>query len=136
MDNSKIIWPKISELDDVSEISLAPYGVLSQYSEAIFESYEKNLFGIVMARYKILANGDKNDFTYSLVISNTSKEIAQIKIIEMDVQDDGWYPAKVYAIKPHRETYGNAENELQLRKFLDAIIQSDFVKTQIKTLLK
>lgn len=136
MGNSKITWPKISELDNVSEISLAPYGVLNQYSEAIFESYENKLFGIVMARYKVLPNGDKNNFTYSLVISNTDKGIAQIKIIEMDVQDDGWYPVKVYANKPYRETYGEAENEEQLRKFLNMIIQSDFVKTQIKTLLK
>lgn len=136
MDKPKIIWPKISELDSVSEVSLAPYGVLNQYSEAIFESYEEKLFGIVMARYKVLPNGDKNDFTYSLVVSNTAQESVQIKIIEMDVQDDGWYPVKVYAIRPYRETYGEAENEEQLRKFLDMIIQSDFVKTQIKTLLK
>jgi hypothetical protein len=135
MNNNIINWPSISELDTKNSISLPPYGVISQYSDAIFKFYDEKLIGIVMARYKVAPNGDKSDFTYSLTICKTAVDGAQIKIIEVDIENNGWYPAKVFLIKPYREPFGVAENEEQLRKILDAAINSDFTKIQIKALL-
>jgi len=132
----KDIWPKEEDLNSSdNDVDLAPYGVISQYSEAIYEAYDKKLFGIVFSRCKVAANGDKTDFVYSLVVAQAKNEGVQIKLFEIDIQDDGWYPAKVYLTKPYREELGNAETEQQLRTFIENGIQSDFVKKQIKSLI-
>lgn len=111
-------------------VDLAPYGVISQYSKQIYEAYSNKLFGIVFSRSIIKSNGDKTDFVYSLVISQTKNEAAQIKVLEIDIEDDGWYPAKVYLTKPYREEIGIAESEKQLRTFIENAIKSDFVKNR------
>ena len=132
----KNIWPTEAELKSAeTAVDLAPYGVISQYSEQIYEAYSKKLFGIVLSRSKIRPNGDKTDFVYSLVISQAKNEAAQIKVLEIDIEDDGWYPAKVYLTKPYREEIGIAESEKQLRTFIENAIKSDFVKKQIRSLL-
>ena len=63
-------------------------------------------------------------------------EPAQIKVLEIDTEDDGWYPAKVYLTKPYREVIGIAESAKQLRTLIENAIKSDFVKKQIRSLLK
>ncbi len=137
MSDLKNIWPSEEEIKKSnSNIDLAPYGVISQYSEAIYETYSKRLIGIILTRAKILTNGDKTEFVYSLVISQAKNDGAQVKIFEIDIQDDGWYPAKVFLTKPYREELGNAENEKQLKTFIESGIKSDFVKNLIKSLLK
>ncbi len=134
--SNKNIWPSEDELNNVdNSVDLAPYGVLSQYSDAIYEAYNKKLFGIILSRSKIESNGDKTDFVYSLVISQAKNDAAQIKILEIGIEDDGWYPAKVYITKPFREEIGLANTEAQLRTFIENGIKSDFVKKQIKSLL-
>jgi len=134
--SEKDIWPTEEELNIAgTDVDLAPYGVLSQYSEAIYDSYKKKLFGIILSRSKIEPNGDKTDFVYSLVLTQAKNDGAQIKIFEIDIEDDGWYPARVYLTKPYREEIGVAETEKQLRTLIENGIRSDFVKNQIKSLL-
>lgn len=62
------------------------------------------------------------------VLIFSPNEPAQIKVLEIDIEDDGWYPAKVYLTKPYREEIGIAESEKQLRTFIENAIKSDFVK--------
>ncbi len=138
--NSK--WPSKSELEsldlnDSDAVSLAPIGVLTQYSEAVYQAYDKKILGIIAARYKHKENGDKTEFTYSLYLTKIQeKEEAQIKILEMDVEDDGWYPAVVHLIGVKgKEKIGRAETEKQLRKYIEIAINTNQVKAQIKTLL-
>jgi len=136
MKNSENVWPSEEELNNIgNSVDLAPYGVISQYSAAIYSAYNKELVGIVTARYNIKTNGDKTNFVYSLLISQTKNDGAQVKIFEIEIQDDGWYPATVSLIKPAREELGIAETEEQLRTFIENGIKSDFVKAQIKSLL-
>jgi hypothetical protein len=133
----KNLWPSEEELNKTGgEVYLAPYGVISQYSEAVYEQYSKKLIGIVLLRSKIKDNGDRTEFVYSLAISQAKNDGAQIKIFEFDVEDDGWYPVKVFLTKPYREEIGEAETEKQLRTFIENGIKSNFVKTQIKSLLQ
>lgn len=136
MTEIKNFWPSEEELKKSnSKINLAPYGVISEYSELIFDSYNSKLFGIILTKAKTKSNGDRTEFVYSLVISQTKDNGVQIKIFEIDIEDDGWYPAKIYLTKPYREKIGIAENEEQLRKFIEQGIKSDFVKSQIRILL-
>jgi hypothetical protein len=137
MDDLKKLWPDLGTLNKTSVVDLAPYGVLKEYSEAVFETYNKKIIGMVTAKYEEKKDGNRTDFVYSLYITKTQQEdVAQIKILELSVQDDGWYPAELFYYKPYRQSAGLAENEGQLRKLISNSIQTDFVKSQISALLK
>lgn len=136
MSDSNNVWPSPEELDNVSDkVELAPYGVISFFSDLLFQAYNEQLLGIITTRAKFKPNGDKTDFVYSLVLSQIKND-NQIKIFEVDIQDDGWYPATLYLTKPNRELIGRAENEAQLRKYIENCIKTDFVKENIKILLR
>jgi len=136
MSDSKNLWPSQEELNKISDkVELAPYGVISFFSDLLFNAYEKQLIGIITTRAKVKPNGDKTEFVYSLVLAKIKND-NQIKIFEVDIQDDGWYPASLYLTKPYRELIGIAENEAQLRTFIETCIKTDFVKEQIRLLLK
>ncbi len=139
MNNLNSKWPSKEEIEKVSlegdNVNIAPFGVLTQYAEAVYEVYDKRLFGLVTAKFETKDNGDRTKFCYALYLNQAKEKSAQIKILEIDIQDDGWYPAKVFLVKPQRELIGSAETETQLRKFIDQAINSDFVKKQVKSLL-
>ena len=130
-------WPSIEEVSANNQsVDLAPYGVISEYAEAVYSTYNKRLLGIITSRFREKANGDRTNFVYSFYLSQVKKDdAAQIKIFEVNIQDDGWYPATVALTKPYREEIGVAETEEQLRTFIENSINSDFVKSQIKSLL-
>lgn len=143
MENINSKWPSENELKSLDlnssdEISLAPIGVLTQYSDAVYHAYNKKIIGIIAARYKQKENGDRTDFTYSLYLTKVQEDKeAQIKILEMDVEDDGWYPATIYLIgSKGKEKIGKAETEKQLRTYIEKAITTNQVKAQIKSLLQ
>lgn len=135
MEDYKEIWPSENEIDKSTEsVDLAPYGVISQYANAVDSAYNNKIIGMITARFEEKQNGDRTNFVYSFYISLPDKAV-QIKLFEVEVADDGWYPAKVYLTKPSRSDIGIASTEKQLRTFIENGIKSDFVKNQIKTLL-
>ncbi len=137
MDNNKNMWPSPEELNDGNSVDKAPYGVLSEIAEAVYNVYDKKIWGILTARFTEQSNGDRTNFIYSLYLSKVhKKDAAQIKILEIDVADDGWYPATVNLFRPYRDVIGKAENESQFRTFLMNALNSEFVKGNLSELLK
>lgn len=143
MNNNNKIWPSEEDLNSFKsqknknnkKYNLAPFAVVYEYSDLLYEHYDRKLLGIITTKSKITYDQQRTDFVHSLILSETNENPVQIKIFEIKVQDDGWYPAKV-SVADQSVVFGNADNEEDLRKFLQEVINSDFVKEQILTLLK
>ena len=137
MGKFKNIWPAKDQLNaDFSKVELAPYGVLKQYADSIDVAYSNELKGVVTAGFQEKPNGDRTNFTYGLYLSKDAKEDApRVKIVEIDIQDDGWYPATVYLFGSNKEKVGEALNEDQLHTALQDALQREFVRGQIKAML-
>jgi hypothetical protein len=132
--SNKGLWPKENELEHKSNIDKAPYGVLSEYAESVYEEYNKKLLGVITARFREKNVNERTDFAYGLYIATIKG--AQIKVIEVQVQDDGWYPAEVFVMFPIRKEYGAAKKESEFHAILKKAINSDEVKSIIKQLLR
>lgn len=136
MNDYENLWPKKDELNKNTSFNTAPYGVLSKFTEALYDAYEGKILGILKASYLKKENQDLYNFKYSLIITHSKIIGVQIKILEMSVTDDGWYPAEIYLNPPKPYKHGRAESEAQLIKQLKEAVNTDIVKQQISIVLE
>ena len=137
MNTKKGNWPNPDDLKSKSAIPRAPYGVLAEYAESVYEAYDKKLIGIITTAFQD-NNGSRTDFTYGLYIAKvvSNGNGPQIKILELKVQDDGWYDAKLSILFPFRKEMGIAKSESELDELIKKAIVSDEVKSIIVQLLE
>ena len=135
---TKTKWPKKDELSANGGIDSSPYGILGEYADSVFLAYEKKITGVITTAFRQDTRhgfeNERTDFVYGLYLANIKG--ARIKIIELKVQNDGWYPASVSILYPIRQDYGQAGNGKELDSILEKAVSSNEIKSIIVELLR
>jgi hypothetical protein len=134
--NLKDLWPKKDTLAAKGEFNKLPYIVLSEVAESVGAAYENAITGMVTASFfEHSQSKKKSNFSYSLYLI-PSNQNAQMKLLAVDVKDDGWYPVKVHDhSNGYVEDAVEANSEKELIGILSTILSKDSTKALLNDML-
>jgi len=137
MSNKNIKWPNLNELKETNKVMKAPYGVVSDFAEAVYEAYDKRLLGSITTAFRE-ENGERKDFCYGVYLIKVQYDDKgpQIKVLEVTCQNDGWYESTVSILYPFRKDVGTASTEEELNNLLSIAVNSSEIKSILMQLLK
>jgi hypothetical protein len=128
-------WPSAASIQMRGGIWKTPYQVLEELAESINMVYP-SLQGFVTASYKTVGSVEiRSDFSYSLYARNEVKMV-QLRILDVEIGDDGWYP--VLVTLPHPEARKDiiaSQTEFEFENALKLALNDVTVLVTLQSLL-
>jgi hypothetical protein len=132
----KNLWPKKEELNVDGDFNKTPYIVLDELADSIKDVYDNKISSMVTASFVEAPSGERTQFCYSLYVL-PKNDSTWLKLLFVDVQDDGWYPASVIDLSSGQAlNIGSAKNEKEFLALLGKTLSGDNVKAVIQDMLK